>query len=120
MNKTTENKLRKIAEGQSLTDADKALVVSESEKLGLTFEPKTGCSNCYSDQAVLILQAVRNAKEKEGAKESEREFILRNGIDVIFCGYRINAETLTDELGRKLMMLGFPTKFFVKYAASDC
>lgn len=116
MTKSNESRLRQIATmtNAELTDADRQLVKEQSEKMGLTFEPEnTGCQKCYSDQAILILSELK--KEKANTEKSDRKYVLRDNIDCIFKGMRINNDTLTDEMAEALLEQGFEPSFFVGY-----
>ena len=44
----------------------------------------------------------------------EQKFELKKGVDVIFAGMRINDATLTDDLARKIIKLGFNKRYFAK------
>lgn len=113
MTESTEKRLQRIAKmtDRVLADKDKEYIEKSSEKLGLTFEPKSRtCGNCYADQAALIYKTL---KDKESGK-SDAKFVLYAGVDVIFRGYRVNEATITDTLCEVLLGLGFNPRYFKK------
>ena len=97
-----------LANKETLTTREKRFLKYEAERLGITPVIYTGCENCYKDLAVQIY-----AKEK--ATEDAR-FILNDGVDIIFGrnGVRVNATTLTDEIGEALVKAGY-SRLFSKY-----
>ena len=103
----TSEKLRAIIESGKLTAEDKQLIVDLSLKYGLEFNMEKGCKNCYLDQAVLLHKAMRAEEPNQcGAR-------LRDDIDVIINGVRINNATLTDELVERYRGKGLPEHWFV-------
>ena len=114
MNTKTEQKLQRIAQmtNEVLKAADRKYIEEKSVELGLDFDPKSAtCGSCYADQALRIYKYLR---DKEALGNTEQRYILREGVDVIFNGYRINAATITDTLAETLVSLGFSTKLFAK------
>lgn len=103
----TIDKLRAIVETGKVSAEEKQLIADLSIKHGLEFDPKKGCDECYRDQAVVIYNKM---KDEEPQKCSAR---LRDDIDVIINGYRINNATLTDELVERYRGKGLPEHWFV-------
>ena len=105
--------LKEIAERASLLRAeDKKLIRDLSVKYGLEFRPKSRCNECYIEQACKIYALIKEAKPtKIGAVDG---YQLRDGLDVTYHGWHINADTLTKENAEKWLADGFPTKYFIK------
>ena len=104
----TIERLRAIVELGAKTAEEKQLIADLSIKYELPFDPKKGCKNCYSDQAVLIYNKMKDEQPKP-----ECSARLREDIDVIINGVRINNATLTDELVEKYRGKGLPEHWFV-------
>ena len=102
-------RLRAIIESGNVTSEDKQLIVDLSLKYQLDFKPKKGCDGRYQDQALLVYNAI---KAEEGG-EQKCKARLRDDIDVVINGYRINNATLTDELVEKYRGKGLPEHWFV-------
>lgn len=100
--------LKKIADGGRASADEKQLIAELSIKYHLPFNPKKACKNCYADQAVLILLEMKKASADQSCKAR-----LRDDIDVIINGTRINNATLTDELVEKYRGKGLPEHWFV-------
>lgn len=99
--------MRDIVNSGKVTAEDKKLIVDLSIKYELPFEPKGKCQGCYVDQAALLYNKV------EGEEPKECKARLRDDIDVVINGYRINNATLTDELVEKYRGKGLPEHWFV-------
>ena len=108
-----EDILKEIAERASLLRAeDKKLIRDLSVKYGVEFHPKSRCNECYIEQACKIYALIKEAKPtKSGAVDG---YQLRDGLDVTYHGWHINADTLTKENAEKWLADGFPTKYFIK------
>lgn len=108
-----EDILKEIAErASSLCAEDKKLIRDLSVKYELEFSPKSRCNECYIEQACKIYALIKEAKPtKSGAVDG---YQLRDGLDVTYHGWRINADTLTKENAEKWLADGFPLKYFVK------
>lgn len=95
----------------SLTKSDKDFITRVSKEMGVKFTPRPHCPNCYADQAVLLWKAVKDA---EAAHQDEPQYILKDGVDVIFGSIRVCKDTLTDELAERIIARGFNKIFFAK------
>ena len=49
-----KDKLKKCSTRRNFPEKDKAFILEESQKAGLKFNPKRGCSNCYKDQITVL------------------------------------------------------------------
>lgn len=113
-----EDILKEIAERvSSLRAEDKKLIRDLSVKYGLEFRPKSRCNECYIEQACKIYALIKEAKPtKSGAVDG---YQLRDGLDVTYHGWHINADTLTKENAEKWLADGFPTKYFIKMPKAE-
>ena len=113
-----EDILKEIAErASSLRAEDKKLIRDLSVKYGLDFRPKSRCNECYIEQACKIYALIKEDKPtKSGAVDG---YQLREGLDVTYHGWHINADTLTKENAEKWLADGFPTKYFIKMPKAD-
>jgi len=103
----TIERLRAIVESGQVTAEDKQMIADLSVKYGLEFAPSKKCKNCYIDQAFLVFKAMEGEAPKTCSSR------LRDDIDVIINGVRINNATLTDELVEKYRGKGLPEHWFV-------
>ena len=100
-------RLRNIVEANVASSEDKQFITDLSLKYEMPFEPQGKCKNCWIDQAILLHNKL---KDGEPSPCSAR---LRDDIDVVINGYRINNATLTDELVEKYRGKGLPEHWFV-------
>ena len=101
------------APARSLDDEQRQLVRDTVNELGIEFNFKTRCHDCYHDAAMLCLLELR--KEETVAPEQDpRRYILKPGTDLYFGNVRVNEATMSDELGEWLIAHGFERKHFVK------
>ena len=104
----TIKRLRAIVEAGKASADDKKFIAELSIKYELPFEPKaTNCKDCYVDQAVVIYNKIKDQAP------SDCKARLRDDIDVMIDGTRINNATLTDELVEKYRGNGLPEHWFV-------
>lgn len=108
-----EDILKEIAErASSIRTEDKKLIRDLSAKYGLEFRPKSRCNECYIEQACKIYALIKGSKPtKSGSVDG---YQLREGLDVTYHGWRINADTLTKENAERWIADGFPLKYFIK------
>jgi len=107
-NMETIDRLKRVVDGGRPSAEDKQLIADLSAKYDMPFEPKKACKNCYIDQAIMLLLAMRGEIPSE-----ECSVRLRDDIDVVINGVRINNATLTDELVKKYRGKGLPEHWFV-------
>lgn len=108
---TIISRLKEIAvkTANQITNDDKAFIREYASQYGVEFpKDKPNCKSCYVDAAVLIYKAIKDAEPKP----IERKYILRDGVDVIWRGIRINDASVTDELAEKWIANGFPKVYF--------
>lgn len=88
----TLEKMKELANKSSFTDEEKAIIVSQCEKLSIEFRPTSRCKSCYQDAAVQCVIAMKMDEE------SDRTGLrLKDGVDVLVNGRRLNAATITDD-----------------------
>lgn len=108
-----KERLAEIARNSArkLTKEDKEFVSLLCETLGVEIN-KSRCSSCYIDAAIECYNILCNSDMEDD--ESERDYVLKDGVDVFFDGMRVNKATLTDEMARWIILAGFPRDFFSK------
>ena len=107
----TISKLREIAgkSANQITNEDKAFIREYASQYGVELpKDKPNCKSCYVDAAVLIYKEIKDAEPKP----TDRKYVLRDGVDVIWRGVRINEASVTDELAEKWIANGFPKMYF--------
>lgn len=108
---TIISKLKEIAAktANQITNDDKAFIREYASQYGVELpKEKPNCKSCYVDAAVQIYKAIKDAEPKP----TDRKYILRDGVDVIWRGIRINDASVTDELAEKWIAKGFPKVYF--------
>ena len=107
-------KLKELYRNKTLSKKDKTYI----EGLCSTYDIKLNkkCSSCYSDAILILIKKIteENLPKKETATDN-RKYILKSGVDVWFGSIRVNVVTLTDDLAKKIITRGFPTRYFEKY-----
>ena len=99
--------------GGSLSDEQKEAIKAEAQVRGIRLNRR--CSSCYRDALIqIVLQDRKAAQEKAEREASGGEWVLREGLDVIFLGIRVNKDTLTDALAERLHAKGFPSHLLWK------
>lgn len=93
--------------GGSLSDEQKEAIKAEATARGIHLSKR--CNSCYRDALIqIVVQDRKAAQEKAEREASNGEWVLREGLDVIFLGIRVNSDTLTDALAERLHAKGFP------------
>lgn len=107
-------KLKELYRNKTLSKNDKLYI----EMLCTDYDVKLNkkCSSCYNDAILILIKKIteENLPKKETATDN-RKYILKSGVDVWFGSIRVNAVTLTDELAKKIIARGFPTRYFEKF-----
>ncbi len=100
-----EKTLRELADKKTFDAFEKTYIRKASEKMSVPFNPKAKCPNCYKDQVMVLLAKIAEVKIAETPKKSisKDQFILKEGVDIIWRGIRVNAHTLTNEIARKMI-----------------
>lgn len=104
-------KLREIAakSASQITTEDKEYIRDLAPRYGVEMpKGKPNCKSCYIDTAIIIYKNIMDSLPRE----SGRKYVLRDGVDVIWKGIRINAASVTDELAEEWISNGFPRVYF--------
>lgn len=116
--KETKERLREIinTSARALTDEQKDYLHKIGEQLGIEKGGKVGCVKCWHDFAMQCWQKVTAIEEEESPKsaETDRKYVLKKGVDLLFGSIRVNEATLTDELAEHIIARGFEKKWFEK------
>lgn len=104
----TIERLRAICESGKVSAKDKQLITDLSMHYEIPFEPGKGCANCWIDQAVILYNKMSKDENRRACSA-----MLRDDIDVMIDGVRINNATLTEELVKKYRGNGLPEHWFV-------
>lgn len=94
---------------QEITQDDKQYLRDRADEMGIEFNPRPACKACYIDLAIQIYNKLKHAEQGEAEL---RKWRLKEGVDVIWRGIRINDATITDEKAEQYIKAGFPTIFF--------
>lgn len=97
---------------EKMTPANKAYLLQVCEALGIGKPKNARCANCWRDAATLCWIEARMRLEGRASGKQMHGYALREGVDVLYMGQRINAATLTDELARRILDNGFPPSYF--------
>ena len=109
MNKKELKKDYSTLEKLNPEEHDKILKLSE--KYDIQNPKNLDCPDCWKDQILLLKIKVK----EELQKLEKKQYVLRGGVDVIYKGQRINADTINDKLAEKLIKDGFALKYFKEY-----
>ena len=110
--KMTKKELKKdYTTLEKLDDSEHDKILELSDKYEISHPRNQTCPDCWKDQIILIKIKIK----EELQRLEKKQYILRGGVDVIYKGQRVNADTLTDELAEKLVNDGFDLTFFKEY-----
>lgn len=102
------DELARIAAQPHTTKEDKEFLRDLCDELGVALPKNKRCGSCWIDKAHELYGILKKAETP-----SERKWVLRDGVDVIFRGVRVNRVTLTsDEIAENLLAAGFPKNLF--------
>jgi hypothetical protein len=85
----------------NLSKKDRDFIKSASMELNVGFNPKSRCMDCYRDQIIILLIAVK--KHVSVIENKSSVYKMVNGKNIKWRGQIINDETLTDELAEKFI-----------------
>jgi len=109
-------RLNKLANESAVSSQEDKLFIRETSKaLGVKFNYRNNCQNCYHDQVFVLIRKIDSMKKEfevagNGVIKAEKCRYKLNPelkIDVIHRDVRINAENLTDEKAEMLIKDGF-------------
>lgn len=102
----------------SLSDEQKEAIKAEAKVRNIHLSSR--CNSCYRDALIqIVIQDRKAAQEKAEREASNGEWVLREGLDVIFLGIRVNKDTLTDALAERLSAKGFPNHLLWKVSKDN-
>ena len=78
---------------------------------GVALPRNTGCRDCWKDFSFVLRS---NLKTELLKLTDSRKYLLKDGVDVVFKGERINNGMLTDKKAKQLIEEGFPKYLFAK------
>lgn len=104
------NNLLDLETPKDLTQEEKDLLLSISDSYDIPRPKNYQCPNCWNDLMILIRIKIKNLTNLK----SDRKYVLRSNIDVIWKGIRVNNDTITDELAEQYIKDGFPLSFFLR------
>lgn len=107
----TIERIEILAVNESFTLEEKREICDAMAEAGLEFKPRKSCPNCYHDALVRLYNAQKPTEEVVQT-EPACDYILKDGVDVKMLGKRINAMTITNELGAWAVAHGLPKVFF--------
>jgi len=110
-------KLRELVNKKTLSLEDRSLIVSYCFELGIEFNPKSGCENCYFDQIFKVkkiieqntLEAMEEKKNEVKEAIAKCNYVLNPELEIDWINPevgRVNKYTLTDEMGANLVKQG--------------
>lgn len=107
----TLSRLREICDvAHAITKEDKDYLKREAKRAGVEISACNDCPNKWADLAVQLYSKLKAEEKPEGGEHYE----LKEGVDVIFGGVRVNSALMTDKLGAWLVAHGFPVKYWAK------
>lgn len=89
----------------SVTADERDFIRQQASQQGVKLPRARSCGNCWIDCAVMVLVSLKS-KEKG-------HYTLRDGVDILFNGERVNAATLTDARAERWLAAGLSKKYFV-------
>lgn len=106
--KKTLKELERIIRSENY---DRERLTEIAQEFGVELPKNTGCADCWKDFTFVLRS---NLKTELMKLTDTRKYILKDGVDVIFKGERINNGMLTDKKAKQLLDEGFPKYLFAK------
>ena len=106
--KKTLKELERIIRSENY---DRERLTEIANEFGVALPKNTGCSDCWKDFTFVLLTHLKTELLK---LTDSRKYLLKDGVDVIFKGERINNGMLTDKKAKQLIEEGFPKYLFAK------
>lgn len=105
-----EEKVKELYKMIKSENYDQKRLVELATEFGVELPRNKKCGDCWKDFCFVLRSTLRT----ELMKQSDRKYILKDGVDVIFNGERINNGMLTDKKAKQLINQGFATYLFAK------
>ncbi len=106
-----ENRVKELQKLIKKEDYGKERLTEIANEIGVALPRNTGCPDCWKDFAVVLHSTLKTELLK---LTDSRKYLLKDGVDVIFKGERINNGMLTDKKAKQLLTEGFPEYLFAK------
>ena len=107
-------RLRAIVNAKTMSKDDRQFVKDLCDELNEQKPAKANCRACWLEVALNLYRSLNGSKDEEVAKNTERKYILKSGVDLLFGNIRVNEATLTDEMAERILARGFERKYFAK------
>ncbi len=106
--------LREVAcmQPRQITNQIRIRVKGIAAEYGVELPKNLQCSSCWID---LSVRTYKEIKRRFPDPIVANDYKLRDGVDVLWNGVRVNAQTMTDELAREWIAGGFPVQYFEKW-----
>lgn len=106
--------LREVAcmQPRQITNQIRIRVKGIAGEYGVELPKNLQCSSCWID---LSVRCYKEIKRRFPDPIVANDYKLREGVDVLWNGVRVNAQTMTDELAREWIAGGFPVQYFEKW-----
>lgn len=113
-------RLRAVVEAGTagLTDESKAFVKELADANGVTIR-RSNCKSCYIDAAIEVYRKLTMPQVEVQAEPETHNYILKDGVDLLFNGWRINKTTCTDKAAKRWIAAGFPVKYFAQTESTE-
>ena len=103
--------LKSIVKYNNVEKEEKPQLLEIAKSLDIPFK-ETRCKNCWFDLAIKCFDKIMK-EEKKKEKVVKGRWGVRENLDVVFRGIRINEMTINDELAEDLIKKGFPQYLLV-------
>ena len=109
---TLEKRVKELDKLIKKEDYDREKLTEIAQEFGVELPKNTGCPDCWKDFAVVLRSTLKTELLK---LTDSRKYLLKDGVDVVFKGERINNGMLTDKKAKQLLEEGFPKYLFAKW-----
>lgn len=108
---TLEKRIKELNKLIKAENYDRERLTDIANEFGVALPKNTGCSDCWKDFSIVLRSALKTELLK---MTDSRKYILKDGVDVIFNGERINNGMLTDKKAKQIIEEGFPKYLFAR------
>jgi hypothetical protein len=108
---TLEKRIKELNKLIKAENYDRERLTDIANEFGIALPKNTGCSDCWKDFSIVLRSALKTELLK---MTDSRKYILKDGVDVIFNGERINNGMLTDKKAKQIIEEGFPKYLFAR------
>lgn len=111
MKETLDKRVKELQKMIRAENFDRVRLTEIANEFSVQLPKNTGCADCWKDFAFTLLNYTKTELMK---LTDSRKYLLRDGVDVIFKGERINNAVLTDKMAKRLIEEGFAKYLFAK------